>query len=197
MRLRILVSMTMAALLGACAIGGARGGGPSDAETAAAAARAELSQDAVYHLGTGDKVRVITFGELALTGEFVVSSTGEIALPLVGGVKVAGLTVPQAQQAIEAPLRGGYLKDPHVSVEVLNFRPYYILGEVNKPGEYPYSSNLTVTNAVAVANGFTYRANTRFVFLKHLGQTTEQQVELIPGLPVRPGDTIRVKERYF
>jgi protein involved in polysaccharide export with SLBB domain len=151
-----------------------------------------------YKLGAGDKVRIIVFGEDSLTGEFLVpGGSGVIAFPLVGDVQAGGLTVSQLQAEIEAKLKDGYLKDPHVSIEVLNYRPFYILGEVTKPGEYPYTNGLTVLNAVATANGFTYRADTRRVFIKRANAPVEQEYPLTSTTPVAPGDTIRIKERFF
>ena len=150
-----------------------------------------------YHLGSGDRVRIITFGEASLTGEFVVSGSGTISLPLVGEIHTAGLTTNMLERAVEAQLRGGYLTDPKVSVEVMNYRPFYILGEVTKPGEYPYTNGLTVLNAVATANGFTYRADTKTVYVRHVGDKEEAKVSLTPTTPVLPGDTIRIRERYF
>jgi polysaccharide export outer membrane protein len=110
-----------------------------------------------YKLGPDDKVRILTFGEDALSGEFTVSGTGTIALPLIGEVKAEGLNTTELQAKIESAYREGYLKDPKISVEVITFRPYYILGEVTRPGEYPYTNGLTALNAVATANGFTSR----------------------------------------
>ncbi len=150
-----------------------------------------------YRLGSGDKIRVITFGEDALTGEFFVGGSGNVSLPLIGEVKAEGLTVPQFQSAVETTLKDGYLKDPRVSVEVLNYRPFYILGEVETPGEYPYTNGLSVLNAVATAGGFTYRANTRRVFIKRADSSTEREYPLSPQTPVAPGDTIRITERFF
>jgi polysaccharide export outer membrane protein len=150
-----------------------------------------------YRLGSGDKVRVIVFGEESLSGEFVVSGSGKVALPLIGETQAAGLTIGQFQAEIEKALRDGYLKDPRVSAEVLNYRPFYILGEVKKPGEYPYTNGLTVQNAVARAEGFTYRADQRRVFIKHANETVERQFALSPSTPVAPGDTIRITERFF
>jgi polysaccharide export outer membrane protein len=150
-----------------------------------------------YHLGADDKIRVITFGEDALSGEFLINGAGKVALPLIGEVSAAGLTVSELQQKVEAALKDGYLKDPRVSVEVLTYRPFYILGEVQKPGEYPYTNGLTVLNAVATANGFTYRANTRKVFIKRADSTAEEKYPLNSQTPIAPGDTIRIAERYF
>lgn len=151
-----------------------------------------------YHLGANDKIRVITFGEDSLTGEFFIGGSGKVSLPLIGELQASGLSTRQFQKEVEQALKDGeILKDPHVSVEVLTYRPFYILGEVQKPGEYPYSNGLTVLNAVATANGFTYRANDKKVFIKRADSTEEQEFPLTSTLPVAPGDTIRIAERYF
>jgi len=150
-----------------------------------------------YRLGANDKIRVITFGEEALTGEFLVGGSGKVSLPLIGEVQAAGMSVAQFQKEVETALKEGYLKDPHVSVEVLTYRPFYILGEVQKPGEYPFSNGLTVLNAVATANGFTYRANTKRVYIKRVDSSVEQEFPLTSMTPVAPGDTIRISERMF
>jgi protein involved in polysaccharide export with SLBB domain len=154
-------------------------------------------QDAGYVLGSGDKIRVITFGEESLTGEFFVGSQGQVSLPLIGDIKAGGLTIGQFTEKVTHALANGFLKEPRVSVEVLDYRPFYILGEVNKPGEYPFINGLTVMNAVATAGGFTYRANTRAVFIKGGGGSAEQKIHLFSNTPVHPGDTIRIGERFF
>jgi protein involved in polysaccharide export with SLBB domain len=150
-----------------------------------------------YKLGSGDKIRLIIFGEPDLSGEFTISGDGVVSLPLIRDVHAAGLTATELQVKIETAFKEGYLKDPRVSIEVMTFRPFYILGEVNKPGEYPYSNGITVVNAVALAQGFTYRANQKKVFLRHSGATEEDQVPLTSTTMVAPGDTIRIAERYF
>jgi polysaccharide export outer membrane protein len=150
-----------------------------------------------YHLGADDKIRVITFGEDALSGEFLIGGSGKVSMPLVGEVQAAGKTIPEFQKEVEAALKEGYIKDPKVSVEVLTYRPFYILGEVQKPGEYPYSNGLTVLNAVATANGFTYRANSKRVFIKRSDTNSEEEYPLTSLTPVAPGDTIRIAERFF
>lgn len=150
-----------------------------------------------YRLGAADKVRVNVFGEEALTGEFLVGGSGKISLPLIGEVQAAGLTIAELQQEIANALSQGYINQPRVSAEVLNYRPFYILGEVNKPGEYPYTNNLTVLNAVATAEGFTYRADTRRVYIKRADGVGEQAFPLTTATQVAPGDTIRIGERFF
>jgi len=150
-----------------------------------------------YQLGIQDELRVTVFNEPNLSGQFVVNSNGMLSLPLIGEVRAAGTTIDQLRGEITTKLGDGYLKNPKVSLQVLTFRPFYILGEVNKPGKYPYSTGLTVLNAVATAEGFTYRANKRRVFVKHAGVADEKPIELTPNTPVQPGDTIRIGERYF
>jgi protein involved in polysaccharide export with SLBB domain len=157
--------------------------------------RADVRGD--YVLGPGDKVRVIVFGEEGLSGEFVVGGAGKVSFPLIGDVAASGLPVQAFQAALETGLKQGYLKSPRVSVEVLTYRPYYILGEVNKPGEYPYSNSLNVLNAVATAGGFTYRAQTKRVYIRRASETAERAYTLTSDVPVAPGDTIRVTERFF
>ena len=152
---------------------------------------------ASYRLGADDKVRVIVYGEDELTGEYSVNSTGKMSLPLVGEVQAAGLTIPELQGEIQQAYMGGYLKDPKVSAEVLNYRPFYILGEVNKPGTYPFENGLTVLKAVATAEGFTYRANTKRVYIKSPSETDEHEFPLTSTTLVAPGDTIRIGERFF
>jgi len=154
--------------------------------------------DQGYRLGAGDKVRIIVFGEESLTGEYLVpGGEGKIAFPLVGDVAAGGKTVSELQAELESALRDGFLKQPRVSIEVLEYRPFFILGEVMKPGEYPYTNGLTVLNAVATANGFTYRADTHKVFIRRANAAQEQQYQLTTSTPVEPGDTIRIGERFF
>lgn len=154
-------------------------------------------QAAGYKLGHGDKVRIIVFNEPTLSGEFAVSDNGSLSLPLIGDVPADGRSARDVVTDIQQKLADGYLREPRVSLDILSYRPFYILGEVSKPGEYPYVTGLTVMNAVATAEGFTYRANKRKVFIKRAGETDEQFVQLTPSLQVQPGDTIRIGERYF
>jgi polysaccharide export outer membrane protein len=152
------------------------------------------ASDDSYHLGTGDKVRVTVYQETDLSGDFAVDSSGQIQLPLVGQVKAAGLTIHEFVAEVTTALSGGSLKDPKVSVEVLNFRPFYIMGEVNKPGEYPYENGLTVLGAAALAGGFTYRAEDSKVYVRHSNGTEER---VPPTTQIGPGDVVRVTERFF
>lgn len=152
-----------------------------------------------YALGPGDKLRIIVFGEPSLSGEFNVSDTGKIAIPLIGGVDVQGKSVPAAQEMIRAMLADGYLKTPQVSLEVLRYRPYYIYGEVVRAGEYPFASGLNVQQAIAAAGGYSYRATRRYVFVKRSGKAQEERLDFRsnPVIAVLPGDTLRIGERHF
>jgi protein involved in polysaccharide export with SLBB domain len=152
---------------------------------------------AEYRLGSDDKVRITVFNEPNLSGEFSVSSSGILSLPLIGEVKAAGRSMSEVSNEITSRLANGYLRSPHVSIDVLNYRPFYILGEVNKPGEYSYINGLTVQAAVATAQGYTYRANRKRIFMKHAGDKVEGVITQGGNTLVHPGDTIRVAERTF
>jgi protein involved in polysaccharide export with SLBB domain len=150
-----------------------------------------------YKLGTGDELKVTVFGEPDLSGAFVVDGQGTITMSLIGQVEIVNLTVTETSRRLEERLKDGWLRDPKVTVELVKGRPYYILGEVNKPGEYPFVSGLTVMNAIASAGDFTYRADKVRILIKSADSPNEREVELTPTTAVRPGDTIRVRERFF
>ncbi len=150
-----------------------------------------------YKLGTGDELKVTVFGEPDLSGPFAVDGQGTITMSLIGQVEIVNLTVTETSRLLEARLKDGWLRDPKVTVELVKGRPYYILGEVNKPGEYPFISGLTVMNAIASAGDFTYRADKVRILIKSADSPNEREVELTPTTVVRPGDTIRVRERFF
>lgn len=191
----------LALIVGAVGDAAAAGQDSAAASPAAAVPHADAAQAAApqlgYRLDVADKVRLIVYNEPTLSGEFTVNSDGVLSVPLIGDVKVRGLTTAESIAAITEKFADGYLRDPKVSIDVLTYRPFYILGEVTKPGEYPYSNGLTVMNAVATASGFTYRANKGNVFIKHAGETKEYKYKMAPDLAVKPGDTVRVGERYF
>jgi polysaccharide export outer membrane protein len=152
---------------------------------------------AEYRLGPGDQLRISVFGEEELSGQFVVSSQGTISYPLIGETAAAGLSISEFTQSLVDTLRNGYVRQPSVSVEVTNYRPFYILGEVSNPGTYPYSAGLTVMNAVATAGGFTYRADDGPLYIKHAREEDERAYRLNSTTPVQPGDTVRIPERRF
>jgi protein involved in polysaccharide export with SLBB domain len=150
-----------------------------------------------YHLGPGDHLRVTVYQQPDLSGEFEVDPSGQVALPLIELIPAQGKTVREFQQAMTNKLAAGYLVNPRINVEVLNYRPFYITGEVNKPGEYPYVAGMNLLKAIAMAGGYTYRANTSKVFLTHTNSTDEQVVEPKPETQVLPGDFIKIPERFF
>jgi len=153
--------------------------------------------DETYPLGPGDQVRVTVFNEPTLSGDFFVAGDGELSLPLVGNVPAGSKTTKDVAADYARLLSDGYLRDPRVSMEVITYRPFFILGEVAKPGQYPYVTSMTVLSAVATANGFTPRAKKSKVYIRRRGEEGEVEYELTPNLRVLPGDTIRVGERYF
>lgn len=153
------------------------------------------AQQAGYQLGSGDRVRVTVFGEDDLSGEFELDSEGTFSMPLVGTVDALKQTPRQLEDGITKLLLNGYLKNPRVNIEVLNYRPFYILGEVNSPGGYPYRAGMTILNAAALAGGFTYRADEDDIEVTR-ANGAEPEV-LPPETIVRPGDIIRVNERLF
>lgn len=148
-------------------------------------------------VASGDKLRVTVFNEPQLTGDFVVSKTGTIAFPLIGQTQVAGLEAPQIEQLLRTRLDGRFLVNPKVGVDVLNQRPFYILGEVTKAGEYPYRPGLNVVGAIATAGGFSPRAATKRVSIRREGETKAQDYAVEPNVPIYPGDMITIPERIF
>jgi protein involved in polysaccharide export with SLBB domain len=150
-----------------------------------------------YILGPNDRIRLKVYGESDITGEYEINNSGQVSIPLAGHIKAAGATTRQLEKAIASALAKGIVRDPRVNVEIAQYRPYYILGEVKKSGEYPYRHGLTVMDAVASAGGFTYRANENKVLLRRSGAGVEEALPLDAPVPVFPGDNIRIPERYF
>ncbi len=159
-------------------------------------AAADLSV-ASYRLDGGDKVRVTVYGHEDLSGEFEVDGTGGLALPLAGTVRAAGLTAGELEAAIVGKLKPDYLRDPRVSVEILAYRPIYVIGEVQTPGSYPYASGMTAINAVALAGGYTYRARKSKVTIVRGTKQDQKTIKADPDTPLLPGDVIEVPERFF
>ncbi len=150
-----------------------------------------------YRLGAGDRIKVIVFGQQDLSGEFEISATGRVALPLIQEVQAGGLTTGEIEEAITNRLKPDYLKDPKVSVEVMTYRPFFILGEVTSPGSYAYVSGMTVVTAVAVAGGYTYRAKTARAYITRAADPEKKKQLVDPNTRVHPGDVIVVPERFF
>ena len=150
-----------------------------------------------YRLGVGDKVRMTVFNEPTLSGEFAVSASGTLSLPLIGEIPALDNTPAAIADAAQKKFAEGYLRDPKVGIEVISYRPFFILGEVKSPGQYPFVNGLTVLNAVATAQGFTPRAQKGSVYIRRAGANDEQAYVMSPDLRILPGDTIRFGERYF
>ncbi len=146
-----------------------------------------------YHLGAGDKVRIHVFGDDTLSGEHQIDGRGAFTFPLVGAIAAGGLTSTQLESILETKLKE-YMRVPNVSVEILNYRPFYIVGEIRQPGSYPYVDGMTVVNAVAIAGGFTYRARENEFVIQ---RKPSGQISARPATPVLPGDVIIVRERFF
>jgi polysaccharide export outer membrane protein len=153
--------------------------------------------EAPYTLDGGDKLRVVVFGQEGLTNSYAVDGAGKIFMPLIGAVDARGLTTDQVAAQITHKLRGGFVREPHVAVEVETFRPFFILGEVTAAGQYAYVNNLTVETAVAIAGGFTARANrSTFTIVRNINGVPSS-ASVPPYFNVRPGDTVTVHERWF
>jgi len=150
-----------------------------------------------YKLGPNDRTRIIVYGQANLTGEYVLDGSGTLAFPLIGNIEARGMTPSQLQHAIAAKLDPDYLRNPSVSVEVASRRPFYVVGEVQKPGPYPYVTDLNVLEAVATAGGQTYRANMGNFYIKRQVNGRTVRVAANQETLIQPGDTVQVRERYF
>jgi len=150
-----------------------------------------------YKLGPNDRTRSIVFGQPSLTGEFVLDGNGVLAYPLVGNINARGMTPSQLQQTIAQKLDTDWIKNPSVSVEVSTRRPFYVVGEVQKPGSYPYVTDMNVLNAIATAGGETYRANMHDFWIKRKQDGRIVRVAANQESILQPGDTVIVRERYF
>ncbi|MFN3890714.1 MAG: polysaccharide biosynthesis/export family protein [Beijerinckiaceae bacterium] len=157
----------------------------------------DVSASAPYRLASGDRLRIIVFGQDTLTNSYAVDGAGRISMPLIGLIDANGLTTAELERRIEQRLRGGFLREPRVAVEVEAYRPFFILGEVTNAGQYPYINGMTVQNALAVSGGFAPRAQRGWVDLTRIvnGEPVTGAVPL--SHPILPGDTITVRERFF
>ncbi|MGE5266399.1 MAG: polysaccharide biosynthesis/export family protein [Deltaproteobacteria bacterium] len=188
---KLCFSAAIAALL-ACAC--ADDIGPAPASLLADSAPSSLG--ASYRLGIGDKLKITVFGEDTLSGPVEVNAAGQVALPLAGDVPAAGKTLSQFRDAVTARLSDGYLKNPKVTVEISNYRPIYVHGEVKNGGEFNYKTGLKLRDAVAMAGGYTYRANQSTIILIRDG-VGEVSVPANGTVSLLPGDNIRIPERFF
>jgi protein involved in polysaccharide export with SLBB domain len=149
-------------------------------------------------LQPGEKVKITVYGEEALTNDYDINPAGYVAMPLIGSIRAAGRSQTDfGKDVADRYRRGGFLQDPHVTVAIVQFKPFYVLGEASTPGEYPFRSGLNVHTAVAMAGGFTYRASRSYVLIRHAGDEVWKEYSLAEPVPIAPGDLIRVPERYF
>jgi len=153
--------------------------------------------DAAYRLDAGDKLRIVVYGQEGLTNSYAVDAGGNITMPLIGAVVARGCTPAELARAIAAKLRGGYIREPYVAAEVEQYRPFFILGEVAAPGQYPYVPNLTAESAVAIAGGYTPRAKKTAFKLTRRNEVGAVTAVVPPNIPLQPGDTLVIGERWF
>jgi polysaccharide export outer membrane protein len=153
--------------------------------------------DGPYTLDAGDKLRIVVFGQDAISNNYAVDAQGQVSLPLIGAVEARGLTTVQLGSAIAARLKSGYVRDPSVAVEIETYRPFFVIGEVTFPGQYPYVPNMTVENAIAIAGGFTPRAAKDKVTITRKVQGMPARIALPLRYPIRPGDSVEIAERWF
>lgn len=163
----------------------------------AAPMAAPVRNGASYHLDAGDKLRVVVYGQEGLTNSYAIDAGGSITMPLIGAVPARGRTTAGLAGEIAARLRNGYIREPSVAVEIETYRPFFILGEVLAPGQYPYVPNMTVESAVAIAGGFSPRAKRDVVTVTHSENGGAMRAVVPLGTPLAPGDTVFVGERWF
>jgi len=179
------------------AVGGPYVARPAPAPAAVTLAAVPTNYQTAYTLDSGDRLRIVVYGQEGITSSYLVGADGNVNLPLIGSVPARGSTTQQLARTIAARLKQGYVREPHVSVEVEVNRPFFILGEVTTPGQYPYVANMTAETAIAIAGGFSPRADKREVILTHNSPGPPFRGPVPLNYPVRPGDTVLVKERWF
>jgi polysaccharide export outer membrane protein len=153
--------------------------------------------EGAYTLDSGDRLRIVVFGQEGLTNSYAVDASGHIAMPLIGSVLARGLTTDELSRRIADKLRQGFIREPHVAVEIEAYRPFFILGEVTQPGQYPYVANMTVETAVAIAGGFAPRAFRQTAIVTRFVNGEQMRMTVPITCPIRPGDTVNVQERWF
>ena len=184
-------------LLGLAFVLAACGGSNVERATQAQISALKAAATAAPPLQPGEKLHVLVYDEPTLTGDFMIDPSGYLSLPVVGTMKVAGMTPAQLQEKLVTALQAAHLKNPGVTVDVAEFRPFYILGEVDKPGAYPYIGGLNVMSAIAIAGGQTYRADQSKVLIQHVGEATMHSYDLDWPIPIMPGDIIQIPRRYI
>lgn len=185
----ILMLMAITPLLAAC--GGVVSSVPSDEPSPGVAPVLE------YKLAEGEKLRISVAGEERLSGEFVIDPAGTISFPLLGKIQAVGLSSRELEESLTGKLRGRYLVNPKVFVEILSHRPFYVMGEVRNVGEFAFKPGLNVVTAILIAGGYGPRASTSRVYIKRASEIEEKEYPAQASVPVHPGDIVRVPERYF
>jgi polysaccharide export outer membrane protein len=170
---------------------------PAPTAVAYAAAPMPMAHEAAYRLDAGDKLRVVVYGQDGLTNTYAIDAGGSITMPLIGPVPARGRTPAGLASEITGKLRRGYIRDPSVAVEIESYRPFFILGEVAAPGQYPYVPNMSVESAVAIAGGFSPRARRDRVTLTHTDGSGSSRNVVPLGTALSSGDTVLVGERWF
>ncbi len=172
---------------------------PLPARTAVATpiAYAPTADEGSYTLDSGDRLRIVVFGQEGLTNSYAVDASGHLAMPLIGSVLARGATTDELSSRIAEKLRQGFIREPHVAVEIEAYRPFFILGEVTQPGQYPYVANMSVETAVAIAGGFAPRAFRQTVIVSRMVNGRQVRTTVPVTYPLRPGDTVNVQERWF
>ena len=188
---KVLVCSALVAM--AILVSGCSAGTLSETESKSLAAAAT----GPAKLQPGDKITVYVYGEDKLSGEYQLNQSGQISLPLAGTIEAKGLTQSELEQALAKKFRSEYLKQPKVTVTIASLQPYYVMGEVEKPGEFAYKSGLNVLTALAIAGGPTYRASRSTVQIQRRGETSMREYPISASVPILPGDVVKVPERYF
>lgn len=157
----------------------------------------ESEEGYLYRLGAGDQLNIKVFNQKDLTGEYTINGVGNLSLPLIGTIKAQNLSIKELEDVLANKLKPDYLLNPQINIEVINYRPYYILGEINSAGSYPYVSGMTYLNSVAIAGGFTYRAKKSYAIVIRSNDPDQKEIEVQMDMLVMPGDIIHIDERLF
>jgi protein involved in polysaccharide export with SLBB domain len=188
-----LITLSLSMTVSACAVSGDE----LPLQSASMLKRDGSTINDDYLLAAGDEVLLTVYGEPELTKSYKISPDGIIEMPLIGRVQATGMTIGQLSADVQDRLGAGFLRQPSVAGAIQSYRPFYVLGEVNKPGEYAYRTGLTLDAAIAMAGGYTYRAQSKYVFIHPEKMEGEIKAEASSALVIRPGDAIRVAERFF
>lgn len=192
-RFSLVTVSTLAALLLALL-----GAGPLAAQQTAESALPPLgASDVTYRLGAGDRLKISVFNQAELSGDFQLDGDGRFSMPLIGVVEAGGLTPAELEALLVSRFKPDFLVNPRVFIQVVNYRPYYLVGEVLNTGAFPYVAGMTYLKAIAIAGGFTYRAKQDYVYVVRADDPGQEEIKLNVEEKVQPGDIVRVAERLF